>query len=46
MLVFDPETENYDADATPETGKDTLFEYLQRLVDGSETVDRVDYDLF
>ncbi|ESA33764.1 epimerase [Leptolyngbya sp. Heron Island J] len=46
MLVLNSETGLYDADATPETGSDTLFEYLQRLVDGSETADRVDYDLF
>lgn len=46
MLVLDPETGQYDADATPETGTETLFDYFQRLVDGSETADRVDYDLF
>ncbi|MFG6098783.1 NAD(P)H-binding protein [Leptothoe sp. ISB3NOV94-8A] len=46
MLVLNAETGLYDADATPETGSDTLFEYLQRLIDGSETADRVDYDLF
>ncbi|MEM7063574.1 MAG: NAD(P)H-binding protein [Cyanobacteria bacterium P01_B01_bin.77] len=46
MLVLNPETGLYDADATPETGADTLFEYLQRLVEGSEIADRVDYDLF
>ncbi|MEM9808646.1 MAG: NAD(P)H-binding protein, partial [Cyanobacteria bacterium P01_D01_bin.56] len=42
MLVFDSETEEYDADATPETGSDTLFDYLQKLIDGTETADRVD----
>lgn len=46
MLVLDPETGLYDADATPETGSETLFDYCQRLIDGSETADRVDYDLF
>lgn len=46
MLVLDPETGLYDADATPETGTDTLVDYFQRLIDGSETADRVDYDLF
>ncbi len=46
MLVLNAETGEYDADATPETGSDTLFEYLQRLIDGTETADRVDYDLF
>ncbi|MBE9032228.1 NAD(P)H-binding protein [filamentous cyanobacterium LEGE 11480] len=46
MLVLNPDTGLYDADATPETGSDTLFDYIQQLVDGSETADRVDYDLF
>ncbi|MGD1905204.1 MAG: NAD(P)H-binding protein [Leptolyngbyaceae cyanobacterium] len=46
MLVLNPETGLYDADATPETGKETLVDYFKRLIDGNETADRVDYDLF
>ncbi|MGD1918516.1 MAG: NAD(P)H-binding protein [Pleurocapsa sp.] len=46
MLVLNPETGDYDADATPETGTDTLFDFFQSLIDGTETADRVDYDLF
>ncbi|MEM9273536.1 MAG: NAD(P)H-binding protein [Cyanobacteria bacterium P01_F01_bin.143] len=46
MLVLNSETGLYDADATPETGKDTLFDYLKQLVDGSETAEQFDYDLF
>ncbi len=46
MLVLNSETGLYDADATPETGTDTLFSYFQNLVEGRETADRVDYDLF
>lgn len=46
MLVLNPETGLYDADATPETGSDTLFAYFKNLVEGRETADRVDYDLF
>ena len=46
MLVLDPETGRYDADATPETGSETLFDYCKRLMDGTETADKVDYDLF
>ncbi|MEL6438988.1 MAG: NAD(P)H-binding protein [Cyanobacteria bacterium J06621_8] len=46
MLLLNSKTGLYDADATPETGKDTLADYFQRLVDGSATADRVDYDLF
>ncbi|MGR3274081.1 NAD(P)H-binding protein [Acaryochloris marina NIES-2412] len=46
MLVLDTETGLYDADATPETGTDTLFEYYQRLVDGSEAAERGDFAVF
>ncbi len=40
MLVFDPETGLYDADATPETGTDTLFDYFQRIVEGREVAEK------
>jgi len=46
MLVLNTETGLYDADATPETGTDTLFEYYQRLVDGSEAAERGDFAVF
>ena len=46
MLVLNSETGLYDADATPETGTDTLFDYFKALIDGTETADKVDYDLF
>lgn len=46
MLVLNSETGLYDADATPETGTDTLFAYFQSLLEGSETAERFDYDLF
>ena len=46
MLVLDPETGLYDADATPETGSETLFDYCKHLMDGTETADKVDYELF
>ena len=46
MLVLNPETGLYDADATPETGTDTLFAYFQRLIEGSETAERVDVAMF
>ena len=46
MLVLNPETGLYDADATPETGTDTLFDYFKALIEGTETADKVDYDLF
>ncbi|MGD1849471.1 MAG: NAD(P)H-binding protein [Cyanophyceae cyanobacterium] len=46
MLALNPETGEYDADATPETGTDTLGDYFQRLVEGNEKAERVDVAMF
>jgi len=46
MLVLDPESGLYDADATPETGQDTLFDYYRQLIDGSETAERGEHSVF
>ncbi|MEM9244314.1 MAG: NAD(P)H-binding protein [Cyanobacteria bacterium P01_F01_bin.153] len=46
MLVWDPENEEYDADATPETGTETLADYFKRLVEGNEKAERVDVAMF
>jgi divinyl chlorophyllide a 8-vinyl-reductase len=46
MLVFDPDTGRYDADATPSTGTDTLFDYYARLIAGTETLERGDHAVF
>ncbi|WP_245535795.1 NAD(P)H-binding protein [Thiorhodococcus drewsii] len=46
MLVLDPETDRYDADATPETGRDTLFDYYRQLVEGTETAERGEHAVF
>ncbi|MEM8642855.1 MAG: NAD(P)H-binding protein [Cyanobacteria bacterium P01_G01_bin.54] len=46
MLLLNPETGQYDAEATPETGTETLKDYFQRLVDGRETAERVDVAMF
>ena len=46
MLVMDPETGRYDADATPETGQETLFAYYRRLIEGHETVDLGEHAVF
>jgi divinyl chlorophyllide a 8-vinyl-reductase len=32
MLVWDPKTGKYDADATPSSGKDTLEEFFRKAV--------------
>jgi divinyl chlorophyllide a 8-vinyl-reductase len=44
MLVWDGE--NYNADATPETGQDTLFEYYQTLIDQGASAERGEHSVF
>jgi divinyl chlorophyllide a 8-vinyl-reductase len=46
MLVLDPATGRYDADATPEAGRDTLFEHYARLVAGEDAVERGAHSVF
>lgn len=46
MLVLNPETGRYDADATPSTGRDTLFEHYARLVSGEVSTERGAHSVF
>ncbi|MFM9864485.1 MAG: NAD(P)H-binding protein [Micropepsaceae bacterium] len=46
MLVWDPETGRYDADATPSTGQDTLFDHYARVVAGEASVERGTHSVF
>ncbi|MEO1206484.1 MAG: NAD(P)H-binding protein [Pseudomonadota bacterium] len=46
MLVINPETGLYDADATPSFGTETLFEYYDRVVRGESQVERGDHAVF
>jgi divinyl chlorophyllide a 8-vinyl-reductase len=46
MLVLDPVTGRYDADATPETGTDTLHDHYARLIRGEIADDRGDHAVF
>lgn len=46
MLVLNPETGRYDADATPSTGHDTLFDHYARLVSGEASNDRGAHSVF
>jgi len=47
MLVFDPVAGRYDAEATPSTGTDTLFDFYARLVSGREAApDRGEHAVF
>ncbi len=46
MLVLDPESGRYDADATPSTGTETLFDYYARVLRGSAAPERGDHAVF
>ena len=46
MLVWDPIARHYSADATPETGEDTLASFYRRLVAGEVCVDRGEHAVF
>lgn len=46
MLVWNPVSGQYDAGATPETGRDTLFDFYAKLVRGDVTVNRGDHAVF
>jgi divinyl chlorophyllide a 8-vinyl-reductase len=46
MLVWDPEAGRYDAEATPSTGRETLYEHYARLVAGEASVERGDHSVF
>jgi divinyl chlorophyllide a 8-vinyl-reductase len=46
MLVLNAETGLYDADATPSTGTETLFDFYARLVSGEARVDLRDHAVF
>jgi divinyl chlorophyllide a 8-vinyl-reductase len=46
MLVLNPETGRYDADATPSTGTRTLVDVYRALAAGAEAPDRGDHAVF
>lgn len=46
MLVLDPMTGRYSAEATPSTGTETLFDFYARLLKGEASVDRGDHAVF
>jgi divinyl chlorophyllide a 8-vinyl-reductase len=46
MLVLDPATGRYDADATPSTGSETLFGHYERLARGAPLPERGDHAVF
>jgi divinyl chlorophyllide a 8-vinyl-reductase len=46
MLVINPATGRYDAEATPSFGTETLRDYYRRLIAGEVTLDRGDHAVF
>ncbi|MEP7296818.1 MAG: NAD(P)H-binding protein [Burkholderiales bacterium] len=46
MLVLDPASGRYDADATPSTGTETLIDFQARLLSGAITLERGDHAVF
>jgi divinyl chlorophyllide a 8-vinyl-reductase len=46
MLLLNPETGVYEADATPSFGSDTLFDYYAQLLRGEATAERGDHAVF
>ncbi len=46
MLVLDAASGRYDAAATPEHGRQTLFEYYARLIGGQATAERGEHAVF
>lgn len=46
MLVLNPETGRYDADATPSAGSETLFDFYARVIGGEAAPERGDHAIF
>ena len=46
MLVLNPDTGRYDAEATPSTGTDTLFDFYARVIGGEAEPERGDHAVF
>jgi divinyl chlorophyllide a 8-vinyl-reductase len=46
MLVLDPATGRYNADATPSAGSETLFDFYARLIKGEASIERGDHAVF
>ncbi|WP_328591737.1 NAD(P)H-binding protein [Pararhizobium mangrovi] len=46
MLVLNPESARYDAEATPSTGSETLFDYYEQLIRGEATAERGEHAVF
>ncbi|WP_037969244.1 NAD(P)H-binding protein [Sulfitobacter noctilucicola] len=46
MLLWDEKAQQYDADATPEFGSETLFDFYRKLASGEAHIERGDHAVF
>lgn len=46
MLVFDPDKNAYDSDATPSFGSETLFDHYKDLIENDRSIARTDHSVF
>ena len=46
MLLLNRDTGRYEADATPSTGTETLFDFYARLLNGAAAPERGDHAVF
>ena len=46
MLLLNPKTGRYDAEATPSTGTETLFDFYARLIEGEASAELGDHAIF
>jgi divinyl chlorophyllide a 8-vinyl-reductase len=46
MLVWDDKQQRYDAEATPETGRETLREYYRQIIAGETVAERGEHAVF
>ncbi len=46
MLVLNPQTNSYDAQLTPSTGRESLREHYQRMINGEASVDLGEHSVF
>ena len=46
MLVLEPRSDRYDAAATPSTGTETLFDFYQKVLNGTASPERGDHAVF
>ena len=46
MLLLDPAISRFDADKTPSTGSETLFDYYAKVINGEAKAERGEHAVF